>query len=79
MANQDNKDKESTMTAAQAAKKVFRLVPVLDDKQRPKLDKDKNIITRKQAIKEEEVMSFADYDDRIVVVTTAGEKLVHTK
>ena len=67
------------LTAAQAAKLVHRQVPVLDDKGQPELDKDDKPKMKKQAIKEDEVLNFADYEDRVVVVTTSGEKLVHTK
>lgn len=74
----DEKPKKD-MTKAEAAKLVFRLVPDLDEKGKPKLDKDKNPLTKKQPITEADVMSFGDYPDRVVVVTTAGEKLVHTK
>lgn len=76
-AEQDKGKKE--MTKAQAAKLVKRTVPVLDDKNQPKTNKDGELITKQVAIKEEEVMSFADYPDRVVVVTTSGEKLVATK
>lgn len=74
-----NETKEVKMTKADAAKLVHREVPVLDDKNQPKLDKDKNVIMKQQAIKEDEVMNFAEYPDRVVVVTTAGEKLTHVK
>jgi len=70
---------EKKMTKAEAANLVSRLVPVLDEKGQPKKDKDGNAVTRKQEVPEKDVMSFGDYEDRVVVVTTHGEKLVHTK
>jgi hypothetical protein len=74
----DEKPKKE-MTKADAAKLVFRLVPVLDEKNQPKKDKEGNVITKRQEVPEKDVMSFGDYEDRVVVVTTHGEKLVHTK
>lgn len=67
--------KPSKMTAAEAAKLVKRMVPKTDDKGEIVKDKDGNPVAVPQAIKSEEVMSFADYGDRVVVVTTSGEKL----
>ncbi len=63
------------MTAAEAAKLVRRMVPKLNDKGEIIRDKELNPVSVPQAIKESEVMSFADYGDRVVVVTTSGEKL----
>lgn len=63
------------MTAAAAAKLVRRMVPKVDDKGQIVRDKDGNPVAVAQSIKAEEVMSFADYGDHVVVVTTAGEKL----
>ena len=59
--------KESTLTKAQAAALVKRLVQKLnkDDKPRPVSD----------PVKESEVLSFRDYGDHVVVVTTDGQKL----
>ncbi len=67
------------LTKAEAAKAVHRLVPVLDEKKKPKLNRDKEPVMKKESIKEDEVMNFAEYEDRIVVVTTSGEKLVAEK
>lgn len=67
------------ISRAEVAKLVKRTVPVLDDDGQPKLNKKEEPITKKEAIEEEEILNFADYPDRIVVVTTQGEKLVHTK
>lgn len=63
------------MTAAQAAKLVRRMVPKLNEKNEIIRDREGNPIAVPQAIKDSEVMSFADYGDRVVVVTTSGEKL----
>lgn len=70
---------KSKMTAAQAAKMVHRIVPDLDKKGQPETDSDGNLKTKQIPIKESDVLNYADYPDRVVVVTTAGEKLVHTK
>ena len=67
------------MTAAEAAKLVRRMVPKLNDKGEIIRDKELNPISVPQAIKESDVMSFAEYEDRVVVVTTHGEKLVAEK
>lgn len=74
----DQKPKQA-MTRAEAAKLVVRMIPDLDENGKPKTNKAGEVIIRKQAINEAEVMSFSDYADRLVVVTTAGEKLVHYK
>lgn len=65
----------TAMTAADAAKLVRRMVPKLDDNGEILRDRDQNPVAVPQGIKESEVMSFADYGDRVVVVTTSGEKL----
>ena len=63
------------MTAAEAAKLVRRMVAKTDDKGKIVKDRDGNPVSVPQAIKESEVMSFAEYEDKVVVVTTSGEKL----
>ncbi len=68
-------DPEPKMTAAEAAKLVRRMVPKLNDKNEIVRDREGNPVAVPQAIKESEVMSFADYGNRVVVVTTSGEKL----
>jgi len=80
--NQETNDEKAAgakakpkMTAAQAAKFVKRMVPVKDEKGKVVMDKDNNPKTRAEAIEAEEVMSFADHEDHVVVVTTSGEKL----
>jgi len=76
------KDKEGfkpTMTKAQAVKLVHRVVPDLDDKGQSKLGKDDIPKTKKESIREADVLNFAEYEDKVVVVTTSGEKLEHTK
>lgn len=77
--NKDKKDKKE-MTKEQAVKLVHRLVPVMDAEGNPEMDKKSGEPkTKKVGIKADDVMSFADYDDKVVVVTTAGEKLTYIK
>ena len=68
------KKSEKEMTAEDAAKFVTRMAPKMKDG-KPVLDKDKQPVMEKKPVKAEEVMSFRDYGDHVVVVTTAGEKL----
>ncbi len=68
----ENTTKE--MTAADAAKFVSRQVPKMKDG-KPVLDRDKQPVMEKKNIKVDEVLSFRDYGDHVVVVTTSGEKL----
>lgn len=64
------------MTKADAAKLVKRMVAKIDPKTgKPVLDKDSNPVAEPQDVKADEVMSFAEYPDKVVVVTTSGEKL----
>ncbi len=70
---------ETKLTAAEAAKLVHRMVAKLDDAGKPVTDKEGNIVGVPQRIKADEVMSFAEYEDKVVVVTTSGEKLTHMK
>lgn len=70
---------KKTLPRAEVAKLVKRTVPVLDDDGQPKFNRNKEAITKKESIEEKEILNFADYPDRVVVVTTQGEKLVHTK
>lgn len=56
----DTKQDPAPMTAAQAAKLVFRPPAELDGKPIP--------------IKSDEVLAFRDYGDRVVVVTVDGQK-----
>lgn len=68
------------MTAADAAKLVKRMVAKVDPKTgKVVLDGNNNPVAVEQAVKADEVMSFADYGDRVVVVTTSGEKLEAAK
>ena len=59
--------KESTLTKAQAAALVKRQVQ--------KLNKDGKPAQESVSVKESEVLSFRDYGDHVIVVTTAGQKL----
>ncbi len=76
--NKEKSVESISITKAQAAKVVSRTVPVLDDKGKQRIDKHDNPVTKQQAIGEDEVMSHAVYEaeDKVVVVTTSGEKLV---
>lgn len=60
---------QKELTAVQAAKLVKREVPALDKDGKP-TGKMKAV-----AVKTEEVFSFREYDDHVVVVTTDGQKL----
>lgn len=64
----------TTLTAADAAELVVRMVPKVEDG-KVVLDKDGNPVAVEAPVKANEVQSFADYGDRVVVVTTSGEKL----
>lgn len=66
---------DSAMTAADAAALVHRMVAKRDAKGQVVLDKDNNPVGVEQAVEPEDVMSFADYGDHVVVVTTDGQKL----
>lgn len=59
---------QKELTAVQAAKLVKREVPALDKDGKP-TEKMKAV-----AVKTEEVFSFREYDDHVVVVTTDGQK-----
>lgn len=61
------------MTIAQAAKLVTRDVPVLGKDGKPTGE------TAKKAVKADEVLSFRDYGDRVVVVTVDGQKFTGEK
>lgn len=60
------------LTAKQAAKAVKRQVPILDEKKKP-TGKTKDV-----AVDESEVLSWAKRGDRVIVVTTDGQKLEGT-
>lgn len=57
------KDGPKAMTAADAAKRVRRVV--VDDEGK----------ATQKSVKADEVMAFRDYGTHVVVVTTSGEKL----
>ncbi len=61
-------DPVKEMTAADAAKLVCRVVPVLGKDKKPTDE------TRDIPIKAAEVLSFKDYGDHVVVVTIDGQK-----
>lgn len=69
-------DPAKALTADQVAKKVRRVVVETvpdgqDDDGRPKFKK----ITKRVAVKPEEVFDFKDYGTHVVVVTVDGQKL----
>lgn len=69
-----------TMTAADAAKLVKRMVAKIDPKTgKVVLDANNNPVAVEQDVRADEVMSFAEYTDKVVVVTTSGEKLEAAK
>ena len=74
----DEKPKKD-MTEADAAKLVYRLAPALDEKGQPRMDKDGKPTMKRAPIAENEVMSFGDYEDRVVVVTKDGHKFTYNK
>lgn len=65
--------KEKILTAAGAAKLVHRTVVVPPEKEGGKA------VTKKVAIEEKEVLDFKDLGDRVVVVTTDGQKFYGDK
>ncbi len=72
------KTEPKTMTAADAAKRVKRTVvkAVLDKDGKPLKDADGNpkFTTQKLSVAADEVLSFKDYGDYVVVVTIDGQK-----
>ncbi|HMX15545.1 MAG TPA: hypothetical protein PKD29_01765, partial [Rhodocyclaceae bacterium] len=58
------------LTAAEAAKRVFRAVPALGKDGKPTGE------TRRAEVAAEEVFDFAVRDGLVTVVTTDGQKLV---
>lgn len=68
----DPKDTKE-MTAADAAKLVCRVVPVLNKEGKATGD------TKQIAVKASEVLSFRDCGDRVVVVTNDGQKFIGEK
>jgi hypothetical protein len=74
MADPTKDDKTpKAMTLADAAKLVRRKVPVLGDDKKPTGE------FKEKALAEGEALSFREYDDKVVVVTTSGEKLEGAK
>lgn len=65
--------KDTELTAAQAAKLVFRDVPKMGEDGKPTGE------TKKAAIKADEVLSFRDYGTHVVVVTVDGQKFTGEK
>lgn len=60
---------QAEMTAAEAAKLVFREAPALNKEGKPTGE------IKQIAVKVSEVLSFRDCGDHVVVVTTDGRKL----
>ncbi|MBW8034215.1 MAG: hypothetical protein FVQ79_00680 [Planctomycetes bacterium] len=67
------------MTRAEAVKLVKREVVVLDEKGKPKLDKNDEAMTKMVDIRESEVLDYKDYGDYVVVVTKDGQKFSNKK
>lgn len=70
---------DTQLSKADAAKLVRRMVAKRDGKGAVVLDQDRNPVAVESSVREDEVMSYAEYDDRVVVVTVAGEKLACEK
>ena len=70
---------EPTITKAEAAALVRRTRAKLDKEGKPVFDADKQPVVEEVAVPEADVMAFAEYDDRVVVVTSSAEKLEHLK
>lgn len=66
-------DTKAEMTAADAAKRVFREALVLNKEGKPTGE------TKQITVKASEVLSFRDCGDTVVVVTTDGQKLTGEK
>lgn len=62
------------MTAADAARLVFRTVPVLDEKTQKPTGK-----TKRAAVTADDVLAFRDNGDSVAVVTKDGQKLTGDK
>lgn len=68
---QNEADQAKQFTAADAAKRVQRtVIELVDGKDGTKVPK-----ATKVAVKASEVLSFRDYGEHVVVVTTDGQKL----
>ena len=70
---------DNTMSVKVAASLVRRMVAKLDKDGKRVLDKDNNPVPVEATVSAEEVMAHQEYDDKIVVVTIAGEKLTCEK
>ena len=78
--------KQNAMSAAEAAKLIKRMVAKVDKDGKVVVDEKGNAVAVEQAIREDEIMigsdgspAVAEYEDRVVVVTTSGEKLTYEK
>lgn len=71
-------NKNEINSAAGAAKLVSRPVQKIQNG-KPVFDKDKQPVFEDKPIKESEVLSFRDYGDHVVVVTTDGHKFCGDK
>lgn len=70
----DEPEKRNGMTLEQVLKIVKRPVPDLDKDKKPKRDDNGQVVMKEVAIKTEEVMNWAVYDERVSVVTIDGHK-----
>lgn len=69
MAKDNPPASSNEITAADAARFVYREVPFLDEKNKPTGQ------NKQASVRAKEVLSFRDYGDYVVVVTTDGQKL----
>lgn len=63
------------LTKAEVAGMVHRMVPKRGKDGQIVKDKEGNPVSAPEEISVDDVMSFAEYDHKVVVVTKAGEKL----
>lgn len=71
----DNKPNAAAMTMEQAVKLVTRQVPKKDKNGKPELGEDKKPVLESQPVPVADVLGWKEYDDHVIVVTRAGEKL----
>jgi 2',3'-cyclic-nucleotide 2'-phosphodiesterase (5'-nucleotidase family) len=73
-------DKKLLVTSnAIAASLVVRMIAKTDAKGAVVLDENKNPVPVEGKVTADDVMAFQEYDDKVVVVTVSGEKLVCEK
>ena len=70
---------KTKLTKRDVAHMVRRMVPKRNKDGQIEKDKHGNPVAVAERIGVDDVMSFAEYDDKVVVVTKAGEKLEAAK